>query len=275
MRFSERLGYIPPKIALEESDLPDSLKVRLWNLIDVSFMQNITAIGSSIKCSEEFHLILSVLYCNYMNKTLDSIKIASHAKIEVREEFMRSPFPHFYDLLELFYNLSLHKYFKGRDFDVRCNDVFEVEKCAFRFVAGKLSRIVDESERVEIQRAVEIDSFYGAGEHIKRSLELYSDRSSPDYRNAVREAISAVEATAKYITKDEKATLGGALNKIESKYNIHPALKDGFKKIYGYTSDANGIRHSLLEESSVSDAEARMMIVSCSAFVNYLLSISS
>ena len=42
-------------------------------------------------------------------------------------------------------------------------------------------------------------------------------------------------------------------------------------KLYGYTSDEGGIRHSLLEQSSIDEAEAKFMIVACSAFVNFCI----
>lgn len=44
-----------------------------------------------------------------------------------------------------------------------------------------------------------------------------------------------------------------------------------FAALYGYTSDSGGIRHSLLEDDiSVSFEDAKFMLVSCSAFINYL-----
>ena len=57
---------------------------------------------------------------------------------------------------------------------------------------------------------------------------------------------------------------------IAGKVNIHPALLDSFNKLYAYTSDAEGIRHSLMEESTLCFEDAKFMLVSCCAFVNYL-----
>jgi hypothetical protein len=42
-------------------------------------------------------------------------------------------------------------------------------------------------------------------------------------------------------------------------------------KLYGFTSDEGGIRHALLEETSLSYADAKFMLVLCSAFTNFLL----
>ena len=71
------------------------------------------------------------------------------------------------------------------------------------------------------------------------------------------------------VTKDEKVTLGKALNKID--IDIHPDLKEAFRKLYHWTSDAEGIRHALMDVPTVDSDDAKFMLVSCSAFVNYLI----
>lgn len=107
--------------------------------------------------------------------------------------------------------------------------------------------------------------------HLRRSLELLSDRNNPDYRNSIKESISAIEAISCIIMNNPKATLGQALKEMEINFKLHPALKSTFSSLYGYTSDADGIRHSLLEESTLKQEDARFMLVTCSAFVNYLI----
>jgi hypothetical protein len=63
--------------------------------------------------------------------------------------------------------------------------------------------------------------------------------------------------------------LGEALKKIDEKMAIHPALREAMNKLYGYTSDEGGIRHAMLEQSNIDEAEAKFMIVTCSALVNF------
>ena len=71
------------------------------------------------------------------------------------------------------------------------------------------------------------------------------------------------------LTENNNATLGDCLKKLKD--SIHPAMKDAFLKLYGYTSDANGIRHANgLGEGDSTFAEAKYMLVSCSSFINYL-----
>ncbi|MBN1881470.1 MAG: hypothetical protein JW885_04790 [Deltaproteobacteria bacterium] len=53
--------------------------------------------------------------------------------------------------------------------------------------------------------------------------------------------------------------------------DLHQALKEGFDKIYGWTSDEGGIRHGFFGEGSdVNKEDASFMLVAASAFVNYL-----
>ena len=86
-----------------------------------------------------------------------------------------------------------------------------------------------------------------------------------------------MEAICEEITgiRGKEATLGKMLKKIEENgIEIHSGLKSAFNILYGYTSDANGIRHAgdIGGPSSTFD-EAKFMLISCSAFINYLVSV--
>jgi hypothetical protein len=89
---------------------------------------------------------------------------------------------------------------------------------------------------------------------------------------SIKESISAVESAAKSVTGLKKATLDEALKELREKAGLHPALEKAFRSLYGYTSEADGIRHALMEEANVRFEDAKFMLVSCSAFVNYLIS---
>ena len=77
---------------------------------------------------------------------------------------------------------------------------------------------------------------------------------------------------AELLAGDKNATLGQALKKVKEKTGLHPALEKSFSSLYGYTSCSDGIRHALLDESNLNFDDAKFFIVSCSAFVNYLIS---
>lgn len=152
------------------------------------------------------------------------------------------------------------------------NELFEKEYVGYRFVDGKIVQITDKNEISDIETACK-NPFDGCRTHIQKAVGFLADREKKDYKNCIKESISAVESICQIITKDDKATLGQALKLLKDEgLNIHSALESAFSKLYGYTSDEGGIRHCEgMFESNVTFEEAKFMLVSCSAFVNYLI----
>lgn len=152
------------------------------------------------------------------------------------------------------------------------NSLFETEYVGYRFIDGKIVAITDRCEIEEIEQACNVP-YNGCKAHIEKAVGFLADREHKDYKNCIKESISAVESICKIIVGDEKATLGMAIKKLkENGINIHHALETAFSKLFGYTSDEGGIRHAEgLFVSEVSFEEAKFMLVSCSAFVNYLI----
>ena len=151
------------------------------------------------------------------------------------------------------------------------NQTFEGEFVGYRFVGNLITKITDEHEIESINESLtnSDDDIY---KHINKALYHLSNRDRPDYENSIKESITAVETICNKIADKRKATLGDALKVLKQKgAKIHPALNDSFLKLYGYTSDANGIRHSGdLGGPDSTFEEAKFMLVSCCAFINYL-----
>lgn len=156
------------------------------------------------------------------------------------------------------------------------NSLFEYNCVGYRFINNQISPITDKTEIDAINEAANYQSkFANASKHIQNALEYLSDRKVKDYKASVHESISAIEATVNTIL-GTKETLNKALKEFEKKgYSIHPSLKLAFEKMYAYTSDKDGIRHDFGNDSQVDFEEAKYMLVSCSAFMNYLISVSS
>ena len=57
-----------------------------------------------------------------------------------------------------------------------------------------------------------------------------SDRQNPDYRNSIKESISALEGICKIIANKENAGFQETLAIIQNKYDLHKSLKEGFVK---------------------------------------------
>lgn len=153
------------------------------------------------------------------------------------------------------------------------NRIFERENYAYRMNhdTGDIIEVTSEMEIDSINEALRnpVDS---VRTHIETAIKhLSASQKAPDYRNSVKESISAVEACCRNITGE--TTLDKAIARLEAKgVVINSEMKKGFAKLYYYTNDeATGIRHALMDNGNVPTSdEAIYMLVVCSAFVNYL-----
>ncbi len=182
----------------------------------------------------------------------------------LKDHFFKCPWHQAYDFLEFLLTNSgdLLNETKLQFLNV----ALKQHNAAYRIVGRQIVEITDKNEIKAIEEALgHTDAPVRA--HIESALKMLSDREAPDYRNSIKESISAVEAVSRLVTGLDRATLGEALKKVP---DLHPALVKGFLALYGFTNDAAGIRHSLLEESNLTYADAKFMLASCAAFVSYL-----
>lgn len=93
--------------------------------------------------------------------------------------------------------------------------VLQSELAAYRVLNKRVVRITDEQEIAALEEAI---SQRGELAHVSAplstTLTYLTDRMKPDFRNAIKESISAVEAAAKIISGEDNATCGfyGAKN---------------------------------------------------------------
>jgi hypothetical protein len=140
---------------------------------------------------------------------------------------------------------------------------------AWRIVGNQVGRLTSDEEIEAVEKAVTRKGPIRT--HLTTALGLMSDRKNPDYRNSIKESISAVEAICCQITGKPKADLHMALNTLEKKgIRLHGALKKAFDSLYAYTSDEGGVRHKLMDDPQTDFEDAKFMLMSCSAFVNLL-----
>jgi hypothetical protein len=117
--------------------------------------------------------------------------------------------------------------------------------------------------------AVFDSDFDGSKTHLQAALDALNKEQ---FRDVVRESIHAVESAIRDYTGDAAATLSKGLRKLAGQSGAHKALLDAFEKLYAYTSDEKGIRHSLVlaENQNVGFDEALFFVSACSAFIAYV-----
>ena len=262
-RFSQRKGFKPVAEVIQIDSMNSELRNSLWNTLDVR-------IWSSRHLYTQYRIrpFSEALWFNYFKKPIDSMSDYYHEIInEIREYLFDSKWFEVYDFLEF----VVEYYERGDNRLVMfLNSILERELSRYRFVSGRLTDITNAQELEMLETALTDSQFAGVDTHLQQALNLYAKREKPDYRNSIKESISAVESMAKIVSREPKATLGDALKVIEKNGLLHKSLKQGFLSLYGYTSAADGIRHAIMEKSELSSADARYFLLSCTSFVNYL-----
>lgn len=271
-KFSERKGLVEVSKTIQTDHMSSQLRNSLWNVLSQSFLRSYAA--DNFKWSGDIFYGKNIdgffedLWIDFYKQPIDHIpKKSSQIVQSAFSGFMKIEWFEVYDFLEFVIN-----YFASPNLVERINSVLEKELAGYRFIGGVFSEITDKEEVQMLSETIADSDFPSVSAHLERALTLLSNRKSPDYRNSIKESISAVESMAKIIAHTPKASLGDALKVLESKGELHPALKQSFLSLYGYTSDADGIRHAMLEEPKLSAADAKFFLLSCTSFINYLKS---
>jgi hypothetical protein len=277
-RFSEREGFKPVKSVIQVDSMDIELRNSLWNALTIYYWRRKKQDYDGILLSANLETLINQLRIHFFKIPIDNLQIHWGSVFQkLKEHFSSCKWCEVYDFIE-FIAKAYPDNSVNLEFMNYCNSVLEQELSAYRFVGGKITKITSKEEIAEIEEAQKttgIEQLKPVNIHLKSALDLFADRKSPDYRNCIKESISAVEATCKLIANNPKATLGDAIKEVKKKVDIHPALEKAFDSLYGYTSNAEGIRHALLDKPKLDFEDAKFMVVSCSAFINYLISKSS
>ena len=254
--------------------MDDGLRNRLWNLICATYFATVPKVRYRDRLSDypDAEATFLAIWHSHFKKTTDSIESSYiDALQELRELYFTFQWYEVYDLVQFLVESDPMPQVRD-EFIENANDILKEELSGYQFVSDQIIEITSEEEVAEIEQALSApDSLKPVREHLKQAVSLLAKKPKPDYRNSIKESISAVESVSKIMAKLPKATLAPALAAIEKKTTLHPSLKEGFQKLYGYTSDAQGIRHALMDEPNLDIEDAKFMLVSCSAFVNYLV----
>ncbi len=217
--------------------------------------------------------VYAEIWSEHFKDPLDDMPSRDHDIRQVlRQVFLGGPWNEVYDLVEFLINSGSHQNLAS--FVANVARILKEEHAGFRLINGQFVEITDETEIAAIKEGFRItntERFHAAREHLTAALKLLSDRKNPDERNSIKESISAVEATVRILAGKPRVTLGDGIDLLQARAPIHGALTAALKSLYGFTSDAEGIRHALTEAPNIDAADAKFMLVVCSAFVVYLI----
>jgi hypothetical protein len=271
MRFSERSGFRPVRDVIQIGSIDEELKNGLWSVLKIHIWDNVHGThhrhGVHLSDNEEIETFCGRLWFNYYKKPLDTLGDdwgTVHSFL--RHYFFECEWFEVYDFIE--FTVENYPYRDKDAFISGCNIILERECSAYRIINGLIAGITDEAEVEAIEQSIN-GSQGPVRTHLQLALQKLSSREKPDYRNSIKESISAIESLAA-IAVGEKGTLGQLTKKLEEKTGLHPALVKALSNLYGYTSDEDGIRHAILESKELSFEDAKFFLVICSAFANLI-----
>jgi hypothetical protein len=269
--FSQRYGHSPLATAIQTDSLDKGARIALWNYLNLVLWGKY---GEHPRIKDAINKLTFRLWVVHFNADFDHLPSfgsnndGPNAYRSFKTTFFDCEWFKAYDFLEF----VVQDLANGEDplfgppVIQGLNRILERHNCAFRIIDNRIVPLTAPIEIKSVEAAIS-DPSVKAREHLETALSHLSNRDSPDFRNSIKESISAVEAVCREISGNKNATLSDALKLIDG---IHPALRKGFDSLYGYTSDGSGIRHALKDESTATQSEATFMVVVCSAFIGYL-----
>ena len=267
--FSERYGYIKPSDTLITECMPKEVQNAMYNCFYNYSEENCSLFEVLDKLV--WSIFLNEKECEYdrirFNKGyiclsyIDDVNIIWHKKLSLIDY-----------LLETLKKIEIHYERKYPSFVESLNRDFQRLNYGYRIVNNHVTPITAKEEIESIEEAIR-DSKDNIKEHLNRALTHLADKEKPDYRNSIKESISAVGALCREMTGEND--LGKALSALEKKQGLlHPQLKAAFSNLYNYVNEKqSGIRHELMDENGTyvpSYHEAKYMLVICAAFINFL-----
>jgi len=267
--FSDRYNYTTPRSLIQHESVDSDTRTALWNLI-VAYKEMLTGTGYAGFYPDT--QIAKLLWSDFLKKPLDEFRNETTAWVQTKDVFFRG---HWYQLYNLIEFLLAAKPLSQQHSEMIRTLNLELERnlTGYRIIKNRVVPVDTKVAADAIEQALNDSagaSLAGVRHHLGNSLELLANRAKPDYANSVKESISAVEALAELITGE--AVLSKALPKIGATgVKVHPAQLEAWKRMYGWASDEDGVRHSAKGVPDVDQATAKYSLVTSSAFVSLLI----
>ncbi|MXY51730.1 MAG: hypothetical protein F4Y86_04260 [Gammaproteobacteria bacterium] len=271
LSFSEAQGYVdvPKPLALEQ--LPETARTLLWSVLYNHLDDAATGPQPYRSISGGWRTIMHEVHYVHFSRPADewSPRLDYIARLYKKRLLEQWTFREVFDFL-LF---IMHRTNPDGGFVQSIKQAFTLERVAYLIVDDGEVAIVPAAtapEREALARSMEEihqAGLKGAESHIKESSSCINDGR---WAASVRESIHAVESVARQICPNAKS-LAAALKSLDAG-TLHPALRGAFEKLYGYTSDEQGVRHALLDQddANVGQDEAVFMLGACASFASFL-----
>ena len=271
--FSVRHGF-KERSSLQLDGISSDLRNQLWNIIDNYFRSKIehpvAGYDDSRFMSKTNELVVEEILCKHFKMRKSKIPNDANEVMKLMEK--RYNEIEWYEVLDLFeFFIKGLGSFDSRNLTEKINDALKRESSGYSMSEKIFVSIIDEAELNEVNKASEV-GFEEVEKHLKKAKTLMSpSNKEPDYQNSIKESISALEAYFRLIENNEMILSINIKKGEKAKEILHQCLIDALRKLYGYASDASGVRHAI--KSGVKEDyhfEAPFMLVVCSAYINLI-----
>lgn len=267
-KFSERMGFTKPQVILLNA-VSATLRNSLWNFV-LDYLRQIapTQLEEAIDMPNRRRNFIENLARSFFRVPVDGVPVRGETDW-LREKFLNLSWYEVYDFFEFL--IQNERYFKGQL--PLINQILEKENAGYRLINNQFVPITNEQEMQAIEEAIGKAAQFakGANKNLSQAVALFSKRPDPDYRNSIKESVSAMESLVKQLSGKD-VNFKPALKELSKKLGLHTALGESISNLYGYASDEPNIRHGSPEESNVDFDETKFILVECSAIVNFLTS---
>ena len=160
-------------------------------------------------------------------------------------------------------------------FDARYNEVLAETGMAYQVVNGRFQRldaVADELDIPEVDISLLSGHLRPAGEQYQRAVHAL--RAVPTRtKDAIREAVGALEAVGKVITGSSNGVLSEVVPPLLKKTGNtwERPLAAAVGSLYGYASQVPGVRHGQYVDSEPSYAQAALTVRLSGAVIAYLI----
>ncbi len=277
MTFSRTHGYKKSKPIQHES-MDRNLSTKIWSAIFEHIFEKCAPHsttgydGNPVQKSKAYPLI-KIIWTDFFSLSLDNLDSKYHKVTEsIKTRYEGLEWYEKYDFVDTVLNFSNSaRVIDIRKLEKRLNGILENENAAYQI---QNSKVIPRFEPIEVSEINEAKKSLPRESNVRISLEksliFFSARPKPDFENSIKESISAIESLSCTIL-DKSGTLGSQTQELGKKLKIPPAIGKIISTLYGWTSDATGVRHGG-KDKMIADLgpEARLVLLTSHALVNYI-----
>ncbi len=271
--FSQRFGYEPLPEPMRLEQISQDLRREIWNTV--------IRLIADYKYNDEHgcNRLVRRVSGNLRKIPEDEISLDLDNNLsEYRNVILNLKFNKVIDFIEIILleiYLNHQEYSHSFTYQIEC--LFETHAAAYRLDTSKppycFQPCASKEQGDAIKEAIKIvnnSNMAGAKTHLRKASKYINAKQ---YAESITNSIHAVESVACKLNSDSRKSLGPALTSLQNAGILkHEALKKAFLQLYGYTSDEEGMRHSLIDKDNadVGLDEAIFMFGACASFSAYL-----